>query len=122
MVFLIQNHGSSLLQNNIKQLALIRFNRKQLFEPRKVILFLHNAACHLTSMMDSFLQIKIIFILKYTTSILQPLDTEIVQNFNAKCRKRMVKYVLARINENSSTVQIIKDVDISPSRHLRAQS
>ena len=122
MVCLIQNHGSSLLQNNIKQLALIRFNRKQLFEPRKVILLLHNAACHLASMMDSFLQIKIIFLLKYTTSILQPLDTEIVQNFNAKCRKRMVKYVLARINENSSTVQIIKDVDISPSRHLRAQS
>ena len=73
-------------------------------------------------MMDSFLQIKIIFLLKYTTSMLQPLDIEIVQNFNAKCRKRMVKYVLARINENSSTVQIIKDVDISPSRHLRAQS
>ena len=122
MVCLIQNHGSSLLQNNIKQLALIRFNRKQLFEPRKVILLLHNAACHLASMMDSFLQIKIIFLLKYTTPILQPLDTEIVQNFNAKCRKRMVKYVLARINENSSTVQIIKDVDISPSWHLRAQS
>ena len=122
MVCLIQNHGSSLLQNNIKQLALIRFNRKQLFEPRKVILLLHNAACHLASMMDSFLQIKIIFILKYTTSILQSLDTEIVQNFNAKCRKRMVKYLLARINENSSTVRIIKDVDISPSRHLRAQS
>ena len=43
---------------------------------------------------------------------LQPLDARIIQNFKVKYRKRLVKYVLARINEYSSTKQIIKDVNI----------
>ena len=42
----------------------------------------------------------------------QPLDARIIQNFKVKYRKRLVKYVLARINEYSSATQIIKDVNI----------
>ena len=54
-ISLIQNHGvpdlkschdSSLIQNNIKQAVLTRFNRKLLFEQTKVILFLDDTACH----------------------------------------------------------------------------
>ena len=58
------------------------------------------------------MQIKIIFLLKNTTSRLQPLDAGIIQNFKVKYRKTLVKYVLARINEYSSTMQIIKDINI----------
>lgn len=60
-------------------------------------------------MVDLFLQIKIIFLPKSTTSRLQFPDAGINQNFKVKYRKRLVKYVL---NENSSTTRIIKDVNI----------
>ena len=36
----------------------------------------------------------------------------IIQNFNVKYRKTLVKYVLARINDYSSAMQIIKDINI----------
>ena len=52
------------------------------------------------------------FLPKNTTSRLQPLDAGIIQNFKVKFRKRLVKYVLARINGSSSATQIIKDVNI----------
>ena len=84
------------------QAALTRFNRKLLVEQRKVVLILDNATCHPKSIMDSVLQIKIIFLSKNTTSRLQPFDAGIIQNFKVKYRKGLVKYVLARINEYSS--------------------
>ena len=52
------------------------------------------------------------FLPKNTTSRLQPLDAGIIQNFKVKYRRRLVKYVLAGINEYSSATQIIKDVNI----------
>ena len=61
--------------------VLQRFSRELLFEQRKVILFLDNATGHSESMVDSFSQIKIIFLLKNTTLWLQPLDAGIIQNF-----------------------------------------
>ena len=55
---------------------------------------------------------KIIYQRKNTASRLQPLDAGIIQNFKVKYRKRLVKYLLVKISENSSTTQIIKDIDI----------
>ena len=63
-------------------------------------------------MIGQFSQIKIVFLPKNTTSRLQPLDAGIIQNFKVKYRKRLVKYVLARIQEDASTTQIVKGVDV----------
>ena len=63
-------------------------------------------------MVDWFSQKKIIFLLNNTASRLQPLDAGIFQNFKVKYGKMLVKYVFARINENSSTTRIIKAVNI----------
>ena len=63
-------------------------------------------------MVDSFSQIKIVFLPKKTALRLQPFDAGNIQNFKVKHRKRLAKYVLARIDENSSATQIIKDVNI----------
>ena len=52
--------------SDIMQAVLTRFNRKP--EQRKVVLILDNATCHPKSIIDSFLQIKIIFLPKNTTS------------------------------------------------------
>ena len=49
---------------------------------------------------------------KNTTLRLQPLDAGVIQNFKVTYRKRLVKCVLARINEYSSATSIIKDVNI----------
>ena len=63
-------------------------------------------------MMDLFSRTKIIFVPKNTTSRLMPLDPEINQNLKVKYRKRLVKYVHVKINQNSSVTQIIKNVNI----------
>ena len=63
-------------------------------------------------MVDSFSQKRIIFLPKNTTSRLLPIDAGIIQNFKVKYKKKLVKYVLARINENSSATRIIKDINI----------
>ena len=90
--------------------VLARFNRKLVFEDRKVILFLDNATCHPESKIGQFSQIKIIFLTKNRTSRLQPLDTGIIKYLKVKYRKRLVKYVLARIQEDVSATQIVKGV------------
>ncbi|XP_057305262.1 tigger transposable element-derived protein 4-like [Hydractinia symbiolongicarpus] len=92
--------------------VLTRFNRKLVLEDRKVILFLDNAPCHPESIIGQFSQIKIVFLPKNTTSRLQPLDAGIIQNFKVKYRKRLVKYVLARIQENTSATEIVKAINV----------
>ena len=59
----------------------------------------------------SFPSIKTVFLLKNTTSRLQPIDAGILQNFKIKYRKSLVNYVLSRINNNATVADIIKDVD-----------
>ena len=100
------------MTSDVMQAVLTRFNRKLLLEQRKVALIPDNATCNLKSKIDSFSQIKIIFLPKSTTSRLQPLDAGIIQKFKVKYRKRLAKYLHARSNEYSSTAQIIKDVNI----------
>ena len=100
------------MTSEVMEAVLARFNRKLILEDRKVILFLDNATCHPESMIGQFSQIKIVFLPKNTTSRLQPLDAGIIQNFKVKYRKRLVKYVLARIQEDASTTQIVKGMDV----------
>ena len=61
---------------------------------------------------NRFSNIKIVFLPKNTTSILQPLDTGIIRNFKFKYWKSLVKYVLSRINDNASATEIVQDVNI----------
>ena len=106
------SNPKSWMTSEVMAAVLARFNRKLLFEDRKVILFLDNATCHPESLIDQFSQIKIVFLPKNTTSRLQPLDAGIIQNFKVKYRKRLVKYVLARIQEDASATEIVKGVDV----------
>ena len=103
------------MTSEVMEAALARFNRKLILEDRKVILFLDNATCHPESMIGQFSQIKIVFLPKNTTSRFQSLHAGIIQNFKVKYQKRLVKYVkkrLARIQEDASTTQIVKGVDV----------
>ena len=102
----------SWMTSEVMEAVLTKLNRKLSAEGRKVILLLDNATCHPESFIDQFSQIKLVFLPKNTTSRLQPLDAGIIQNFKVKYRKRLVKYVLARIDQNQSATEIVKNVDI----------
>ena len=95
------------MTSEVMEDVLARFNRKLEFEDRKIILFLGNATCYPESMIGQFSQIKIIFLPKSTTSRLQPLDADVIQNFKVKYRKKLVKYVLARIQKDASATQMV---------------
>lgn len=102
----------SWMTSEIMVAVLTRLNRKLSSEKRKVILFLDNATCHPESMKDQYSHIKVVFLPKNTTSRLQPLDAGIIQNFKVKYRKKLVKHVLARINDGHSATDIVKSVSI----------
>ena len=69
-------------------------------EERNVILFLDNATVHPISLVDKFSNIKVLFLPKNTVSRLQPLDTGIIQSFKSKYRKKLMRYVIARVIED----------------------
>ena len=44
--------------------------------------------------------------------MLQPLDAGKIQNFKVKYRKRLIKYLLARVNEKKSALEIGKSLNV----------
>ena len=51
-------------------------------------------------------------LLKSTTSRPQPLDAGIIRNFKLKYRKKLLKLVISRINDNVKATDIIQEVDV----------
>ena len=48
----------------------------------------------------------------YTTSRLQPLDAGIIRNFKVKYWKKVLKFLISRINNNVKATDTIQEVDI----------
>ncbi|XP_060560185.1 tigger transposable element-derived protein 6-like [Ruditapes philippinarum] len=96
------------------------FHNKMKSQKRNVFLFLHNATSHPENL--NLNNVKIKFLQKNTTSVLQPLDHGILQNMKydkqdhqgkTHYRKRLIRSVLARIDdgENVSADEISKSVN-----------
>ena len=109
------------MQVEIMEKVLDTLNHQMRKQGRKVILFLYNATVHPTSLIDMYSNIKIIdmysnikivFLPKNTTSRLQRLDAGIIQSFKTKYRKKMMRYVIARINDDLIASEIAKGTDI----------
>ena len=96
------SNPKSWMTSEVMEAVLARFIRKLVFEDRKLVLFLDNVTYHPEFMIGQFSQIKIILLPKNTTSRLQALDAGILQDFKVKYQKTLVKYVLARIQEDAS--------------------
>jgi hypothetical protein len=77
---------------------LMCFNRKMEIENRKIILFLDNAASHPDTL--NLKIIKLIFLPLNTTSIYQPLDRRIIQNFRVHYCQWLLCHILSRIDQN----------------------
>ena len=86
--------------------VLANINRKIGVPKRKIIIFMDNAPCHPGSLSDRFSNFKFVFLPKNTMSSLQLLYTGIMRNFKFKYRKKLLKFVISRIDNN------VKDTDI----------
>ena len=89
-----------------------KINRQMEVAKRKIILFMDNAPCRPESLSERYSNIKVVFLPKNTTSRLQPLDATIIRNFKHKYRKKLLKFVTWRINDNVKTTDIIQEVDV----------
>ena len=88
-------------------------DKKMITEDRNVLLFLDNAPCHPDTLQNGLKNIKLEYFPKNTTSRLQPCDAGIIRSFKQKYRKRLVRFIVARIDMgDQSASKIIEDVTI----------
>ena len=71
-----------------------------------------NAGCHPEDLKDRFSNIRIIFLPPNTTSMLQPLDLGIIQNFKVHYRTLFLRFVLSKIDACETASEITKSVSI----------
>lgn len=92
------------------------FNKKMELQNRKVLLFLDNAASHPRDM--SLKNVKVIFLPSNATSICQPLDQGIIQNFKIHYRKFQVKNILVSMEAGSPN----KNINVLEAIHFIKES
>ena len=104
--------SKSWMQVEIMEKVLDTLNHQMRKQGRKVILFFDNVTVYSTSLIDMYSNIKIVFLPKNTTSRLPPLDAGIIQSFKTKYRKKLMRYVIARISDDLTASEIVKGIDI----------
>ena len=104
--------SKSWMEAEIMETVLKTLNQQMVKEERNVILFLDNATVHPTSLVDKFSNIKVVFLTKNTTSRLQPLVAGIIQSFKLKYRKKLMRYVIARVKKYLLASEIAKQIDV----------
>ena len=100
------------MQIDIIEKVLEKLNYVMKLENWNVLLVMDNALVHPENLVGKYSGIKIVFFPKSTTSRLQPLDSDIIKNFIVKFRKKLLRYVIARISNDRTASDIAKDVDI----------
>jgi hypothetical protein len=88
---------------------LSKFNKKLIKEERKVLLFLDNCSCHSENLI--FSNIKIIFLPKNSTSVLQPCDAGIIKCIKGQYRTQLVKHLIAYLDNEKNSVPAINLLD-----------
>ena len=86
------------------------FDRAMVRQKRKVLLFMDNATSHPTDVKLKNVTLK--FFPANTTSRLQPLDQGIIRAVKAHYRKRLVRAVLARIDEGHTAADVARCVNV----------
>jgi len=86
------------MKSEVFTTALCRLNHRL---ARKISFLVDNATCHPEDIDGKLSNIKVVFLLKNTTSQLQPLDAGIINNFKVHYRVIIVKHVIAKIDSQS---------------------
>jgi len=97
----------SWMTSEIFNLWLMKLDKKMVSEKRKILLFIDNCTAH--NLTSTFNAIKVQFLPPNTTSVLQPLDQGIINNFKIFYRKEMVKKIVSAINDTNQIVINIWD-------------
>lgn len=88
----------------------IKFNKKMRAEKRHVLLLVDNAPSHPSDLKLS--HVKIQFLPANTTSVLQPLDLEIIKNIKCHYRTRLLRSVLAKLKTSQCASEVARSVNV----------
>ena len=92
--------------------VLLKINNQLRSQSCSIVLLMDNSGCHSLDLSGKYSNIKILFLPPNTTSVLQPLDLGIIKNFKVHFHKLLMHHVLAKIEECSSTHDVVKSVNI----------
>lgn len=84
-------------------------NQKMNRQNRKILLFMDNAASHPHVQHSN---IKIIFLPPNTTAACQPLDQGIIKNFKVNYRKRVLRHILANMDDARCASDLAKKITV----------
>jgi hypothetical protein len=104
-------------RNNKKELAcpatmeewLNMFNARMKKENRNVILFLDNATCHPKV---TFSNVKIAWFPAKATSVLQPMDTDVIYTFKLHIRRFLMQSLILNVQEADSSYALAGAVSV----------
>ena len=100
------------MTRDILESVLSKLNRRLNVKGRKIALLMDNAGCHPEDLKDRFSNIRIIFLPPNTTSMLQPLDLGIIQNFKVHYLTLFLRFVLSKIDASEMASEFTKSVSI----------
>ena len=100
------------MTGDILESILSKLNRQMISKNRKILLFMDNAGCHPEELRTKFSNIQICFLPPNTTSILQPLDLGVINNFKVHYRQLFLRYVISKIDEVDKASDVVKSVNL----------
>ncbi|XP_037931688.1 CENP-B homolog protein 2-like [Teleopsis dalmanni] len=77
---------------------------------REIVLFLDNATSHPREL--NLTNINIVFLPPNTTTAIQPLDQEVIQNFKIFYRTLLLKHLLRKIDTTRSASELAKSINV----------
>ena len=86
--------------------VLTKTSRKMVAAKRNILLFMGNAPCHPENM--KFSDFKVVFL----TEKHYVKTASMIRNFKVKYWKRLLKFVISRIDDNRKASAIIQEVDV----------
>lgn len=103
---------SAWMNGAIMEEILSKLNRRLSRSSRFILLLIDNAGCHPDYLQGKFSNIKVYFLPANTTSMLQPLDLGIIQNFKVHYRNYFLRHVLAKIDESTCASEVCKSITV----------
>ncbi|KAJ4443982.1 hypothetical protein ANN_05771 [Periplaneta americana] len=87
------------------------FEKKMCKQKRKVLLFLDSAPCHAHRL--KLENVTLYYLATNVTSSLHPFELGIVKEFKMHYRKRVLRYIIARIKEDVTALELAKKITVS---------
>ena len=100
------------MTDDILDQSLSKINRTLRVNGCSVLLLMDNAGCHPVELQRKYTNIKTVFLLANTTSVLQPMDLGIIKDLKLWYRKLLSQHVLAKIEDCMTVSGVTKSLTI----------